>query len=857
MDREQLAEYRAKRDFTRTEEPDHTPGTIRRAPHLRFVIQKHAASHLHYDLRLEVDGVFKSWAVPKGPSLDPDVPRSAFEVEDHPLEYGDFEGTIPQGQYGAGTVQIWDRGYWAPVGRHSPEEALRRGALDLVMEGERLHGEWLLRRAGRSEARDDRRRWVLIKRSGADTASRAGAVFSEDRSVASGRTMEEIAAGRGRGPKPFMLAERRRTAADATWRSHRKTRGSDASASASAPPASRARPRRPGRQAGSPAMPAFIEPQLALLVEAPPDRSGWAHEIKWDGYRIHVRVVSGSVTLLTRTGLDWTSRYPQIAQAAAALPVASAYLDGELCALRPDGRSSFDDIQAASEGRTRANLAYFAFDLLFLDGADLRERPLSERKGTLRRLLSPDRQPIRYGDHYIGHGAAFFERACKAQLEGIVSKRLDAPYKPGDRGLWRKTKCYCEEEFVVVGYTDPKGSRPHMGSILLAYHALDGRLVYAGRGGRGITERELGSLIKKFKRLVVPETPLDVLPPSTSRFGEPLNLARVHWMTPRLVCTVKFLAWTEDGQLREVIYVGLREDKPAREVRRPIPTRSGDVDASRRAPAARSNRARSVPTWNIMHRLPEAVVPSRDELRRYWRKVGKKALAYLARRPLTLVRHVHGVTFFHKRRLPPIPEAVHHLTFEKREGGDGVRVWVDDVAGLLALIDMDAVELHPWGAKVEDIEHPDVVVFDLDPGAAVDWEFVLDTGLRLRDLLTAEGYAPWVKTSGGKGLHVMVPLGDRSWSWDRARAWARRTAERLAGRDARYTTSSTANRDGRIFIDYLRNGRGSSAVGAYSPRARPGFPISMPISWEQVEAGIRADAYRLADVIRTDKHRAR
>lgn len=860
MDDGKLLQYRGKRDFTKTAEPRGEGARVRRAPHLRYVIQKHAASHLHYDLRLELDGVFKSWAVPKGPSLDPEVRRSAFQVEDHPLEYGDFEGTIPPGEYGAGTVQIWDRGYWAPVGEHSAQEALRRGALDFVMEGERLHGEWLLRRADRG-VRSDRRRWLLIKRPGAGAEPGSGdRLLAEDRTVASGRTMEEIAAGRGPGPKPFILEGRGSAEPDAVWHSNRGAAATSVQKMpAAAPPPKLRRPSRKER-AGKTVMPSFIPPQRALLVDEPPTGPDWVHEIKWDGYRIHIRIENGTASLLTRTGLDWTDRYKRIAKAAQALDIDSAYIDGELCAVRPDGTASFDDLQAATDGSKSANLVHFAFDLLFLNGEDLRRRPLRERTDMLERLIPPTSHVIRYSGHYVGLGEQFYERACHVNVEGIVSKRIDAPYVSEDRGLWRKCKCYGREEFIIVGYTDPKGSRPHVGSILLAYYSEDGRLIYAGRGGRGISERELARLIKKFKPLEIDETPLDVMPPTTSRFGQPLNLARVHWLKPELVCEVKFLGWTADAQLREVIFVGLREDKPAREIRRPVPTKHGDVDAARRAPPVRTKpaeRARSVPRYNIMHLLPDAVVPPREELERYWTIYGETALECLGRRPLTLVRHVAGVTFFHKRRLPPIPDVVHQMTIEKREGGEGVRVWVDSVDGLVALLDMDVVEIHPWGATVDDVEHPDLLIFDLDPGPGTEWEFVLDTALALREHLAGEGYDPWVKTSGGKGLHVMVPLPDRAWDWDRARAWAKLTAERFARRDRRYTTTSTADRRGRIFIDYLRNGRGSSAVGAYSPRARPGFPVSMPVSWDQVKAGIRPDAFTLRDMLAVRQARRR
>ncbi|MGE5268835.1 MAG: DNA ligase D [Thiohalocapsa sp.] len=594
-------------------------------------------------------------------------------------------------------------------------------------------------------------------------------------------------------------------------------------------------------------MPRWIRPQLTQVVEAPPHGADWLHEIKFDGYRMHARLDHGEARLLTRTGLDWTHKYRHIAAALEALPAAEAYLDGELCGVRPDGTTLFSMIQAASDSGNAEALMFFAFDLLFLDGTDLMAQPLRRRKARLAELLSGSGPPLQYSDHQEGRGAAFYVKACQLGLEGVVSKQAAAPYVPGDRGLWVKTKCLNREEFVVVGWTDPEGARPLLGALLLAYHDEDGRLVYAGRAGAGIAHAELQRLWRKLQPLATQSMPLAAPPPRGSRFGSPLVLSRVHWVRPELVAEVTFLAWTEEGLLRQVIYQGLREDKPARKVRRPASLPAPEPPPSPQPSAGRfpaRQKSLPVPRENILQLLSDAVAPSREQLTAYWSRVAERALSYLARRPLKLVRHVKGTTFYHMGRLPPIPPAVHQLKIRKREGGEGTRLWVDDLAGLLGLVEIGAVELHPWGATVDDIEHPDTLVFDLDPGPGIGWEFVVDTACRLRSLLAEEGLDPWPKLSGGKGLHIMAPIA-RGIDWEAAHRYARRLAQRLAGSDpARYVTVADLKaREGKLFIDYLRNGRGTTAVGAYSPRARSGFPIAAPVSWQDVEHGIRPDAF--------------
>lgn len=521
--------------------------------------------------------------------------------------------------------------------------------------------------------------------------------------------------------------------------------------------------------------------------------------------------------------------------------------------MREDGTTGFPE-----EGAR--NLVYFVFDILALDGKDLKTLPLLKRKALLAKLLKRAPANIKYTEHITGKGPEFLEAACEMKVEGVVSKRADGPYLPDDRSVWRKSKCTQQEEFIIVGFTESESSRPHLSSLLLAYYDDEERLTYAGRGGGGMSAKQLADVYAKLKPLVVKKMPIAEAPPRTSRFGTPLDLAKVLWVKPKLVCEVRYLAWTEGGMLRQVRFVGLREDKPANEVRRPRPTppagTSSPTSASAERPSAKT-RSGHFSRENVMRELDDAVVPTKDELKEYWKAVARDALPHLRRRPLTLVRSVGGHTFFHKGPLPPIPGAVHSLNFTKAEGSAGVRVWIDDLKGLLGLVDMDVVEVHPWGATVDDIEHADLIVFDLDPGEGIAWDFVTATALALRKDLEVDGLQPWVKTTGGKGLHVMVPLEEKM-AWRDVRLWTKAKMESFAERDKRYTTSSAlSHRKGRLFLDYLRNGRGNTAVGAYSPRTRPEFPVSVPISWKDAARGVESTHYTMKQLTQSASRRAR
>jgi bifunctional non-homologous end joining protein LigD len=838
MAKRRLSTYRAKRDFTDTAEPS-GGGSVASSSHLRFVVQKHSARRLHYDLRLELDGVFKSWAVTRGPSLNPADKRLAVEVEDHPLEYGDFEGTIPQGQYGGGTVQIWDRGYWEPQGKGTPEQALAAGELKLTMAGERLRGTWVLVRL--SSSRSGKASWLLIKHR--DEFARAGdGLLREDgRSVASGRTMAEIAAGHGRGPKPFMTGGRRAARANAVW--HPK---------AGSAPARGARAR----------MPKFIEPALCKLLPRPPEESGWAHEIKLDGYRLQLRVEHGRATLLTRKGLDWTERFASIARAAEALP--DCLMDGEAVALNREGVSDFSALQAAlSEGRESA-LVLFAFDLMFLAGRDLRPLPLEQRKEELAKVLqslpAASRPRLRYLEHFTRPGAAVLESACRLSLEGVVSKRLDAAYESGRTGSWVKAKCRAGHEVVIGGWTSEGANL----SSLIAGVYRAGRLVPVGRVGTGFGAATVRQLMPRLKKLASRENPFGTRVPVPSG-------RQIHWLKPQLVAEIEFAGWTEGGNIRQAAFKGLREDKPAREVQAETPAA---VEAAEpRAPRAsrsargkhaarpgkheadhgsRATRRASGSILGVTISNPDKVLwpdagdgrpVTKREFAEYLAAVGDWMLPHIEGRPCSLVRCPDGIggqRFFQRHAMPGLSSLI---SLARVSGHRKPYVQVDRVEALAALAQIAALELHPWNCAPQQPEVPGRLVFDLDPAPDVGLDAVLDAARELRERLGELGLESFLKTTGGKGLHVVTPFTqprDNTLDWPVVKSFARELCACMAADSPRRYVINMAKsaRTGRIFLDYLRNDRSATAVAPLSPRARPGATVSMPLTWGQARTGL-------------------
>jgi len=1100
-----LDAYRAKRDFSKTPEP---AGRKRKAKAgIAYVIQKHAARRLHYDFRLELNGVLKSWAVPEGPSLVPGKKRLAVHVEDHPLEYGGFEGVIPDGEYGAGTVMVWDRGTWTP--EFDPEFGYRKGHLKFRLDGQKLKGAWHLVRMAR-KPREKQEAWLLFK-SDDEAARPEGApdiVDAMPLSAATGRDMDSIAREQDRvwsskqGGELKQKKQRRRSVVN---------------------PATL-----PKAKAG--ALPKFVEPCLPSSVEKAPSGGDWVHEIKYDGYRVQVRIENGRVTLLTRTGLDWTERFPAIAKAVASLPVKSALIDAEIVVQTEAGVASFTALVEALKTGKGGDLVLYAFDLLHLDGFDLREAPLKERKAALAKLVAANGSDgrVRFSDHLSGDGDTVFRHASRLGLEGIVSKRLSSPYLSGRVTSWLKLKSTDRKPFVIAGYMPSTVDKKAVGALVLGEY-VGGKLVPSGHVGSGFSaavSRELFGKLDPLRTTTAPikdetavakgakwvepvlvaeveyrtRTGTDIIRHATFRElvegADPKKITRepsaparpakesaplvrltnpsrllwpeqgitkqgladfcadiADWILPHIAgrplslvrcpdgvdkqCFFQKHRWAGLGKaardvpvsnekepaiaiddlagLLELVQAsvleihpwGARADRPelpdratldldpgddvpweqvvagALEVRRRLddlglrsfvkttggkglhvvfpltpkadwdtvkaftqsiaermaadgpdrytanmakkerggriyidylrngmgatavgaystrarpgaavstplawdelgpairanhftienlPKRLGALDEDPwkgieslrqalpatdphpgplprrgRGDAGRLASPSAVPAENIQRLLPDAVVPSREQLTAYWRKAAKDALAYLGRRPLKLVRHVAGRTFFHQGPLPPVPSTVHQLSVEKTTGGEGIRLWVDSLEGLLGLLEIGVIELHPWGATIDDIEHPDLLAFSLEPDAANDWTVVAKAALAMRELLAAETLDSWPKLTG-TGVHVMVPI-EPDLSWDEAHRYSASIAEKLVATAPDRFTSASADRHGRLYVNWLCNSRGMTAVGAYSPLAQAGFPIAASVSWRELERGVAPDAYTLA-----------
>jgi bifunctional non-homologous end joining protein LigD len=860
-----LSKYRSMRDFTKTAEPSGKL-PVKSAKRLRYVIQKHAATRLHFDLRLELDGVFKSWAVTRGPSINPQDKRLAVEVEDHPLDYGDFEGTIPKGQYGGGTVQLWDRGYWEPIGDRSPEAQLAKGELKFRLDGDRLHGSWVIVRMKGDRYGGKRTNWLLIKHRDehAGDAAAVDRMMGEDASVASGRKMTDIAAGKGRGPKPFMLDTKRVAKADAVWNSNR--------ADASQPVGKPARASRPAaaRQRTTKAKkpPPFIEPELCKSVDRPPTAGPWGHEVKFDGYRMQLRVAHGEATLKTRKGLDWSEKFPSIVAAAADFP--DCIIDGEVAALDKNGSPDFAALQAALSDGDDSDLIFFVFDLMFAQGEDTRGLALGQRKELLKTLLAAqgDLPLIRYVDHFETAGDAVLQSACRMNLEGIISKRLDSKYKSGRTGDWTKAKCRAGHEVVIGGWTHENG---HMRSLLVGVHRGK-HLVHVGRVGTGFGADKVKRLLPKLKALTTDINPF-------SGENAPRKGADVRWVKPTLVAEIEFAGWTGSGNVRQASFKGLREDKPAIEVAAEDPAPAEDIDvkkpiakrvraAPRKSAAARSS---SITRTNVSESVvlgvpiskPDKPLWAEDgrgkpvtklELARYFETVGEMLLPHIEGRPCSIIRAPDGVggeRFFQRHAMPGTSSL---LTLTHVFGDHKPYLQIDRIEGLIAVAQIAGIELHPWNCQPGQPEVPGRLVFDLDPAPDVTFEDVIDAAKELRERLEALGLHTFCKTTGGKGLHVVTPLAKpkkgAKLAWPEAKAFAQAVCSQMAddSPDRYLVNMSKKLRVGRIFLDYLRNDRMSTAVAPLSPRLRDLPTVSMPIQWSQVKAGLDPTRYTMRTV---------
>ena len=789
-----LTLYRKKRNFDATPEPR---GDAVASGQNSFVVQKHDARRLHYDFRLEMDGVLKSWAVAKGPSLDPAVKRLAVAVEDHPLEYGDFEGTIPKGEYGGGTVIVWDRGTWRPDG--DPQKGFAKGHLEFELFGEKLHGRWHLVRMA-TKPKEKHENWLLIK--GDDGAARPekdGDILVEQPDSA--KTGRDLAAIATEAPGWSSKSGKLPGPADPS-----KVKG-----------AKKAK------------MLGFVEPALASLAASPPSGERWLHEIKFDGYRLQARLEAGKVTLLTRSGLDWTHKFgDRITEALRALPVETALLDGEIVVENGAGASDFSALQSDLSENRSDRFIFYLFDALYLDGFDLRDAPLIERKVRLKNLV-PATGPLRFSDHFEENGELVLRHVCRMSLEGIVSKLRDAPYRSGRGKSWTKSKCSARQEFVIGGYVISSTSRKAIGSLVLG--AFDkGALEYVGRVGTGFTQKMAAELFAR----------LETLQTKASPFAQKLSAEearQVVYVEPKLVAEIEFRAWTADGHLRHAAFRGLREDKPATSVVRETPP-----------PPPPPKEPRRMVKLTHPDRLywPDAGV-TKEGLADYYAEIFRFAAPFIVGRPLALLRcpdGIDGQQFFQKHPWKGMGSAI--LPVEDPTGETAIAI--KDVDGMISLAQGAALEIHPWGSTLADWERPDILIMDLDPGDGVAWEMVIAAAREIRERLERAGLTAFVKTSGGKGLHVAAPLKPQA-EWPAVKTFAKSFADAMAADspEAYVSTIPKARRQGKILIDYLRNQRGATAIAPYGARARPGAPVSMPLDWEELSPAIGPAHFTIAN----------
>jgi bifunctional non-homologous end joining protein LigD len=785
-----LSEYRRKRDFAKTAEP---AGKRARKKGFSFVVQKHDATRLHYDFRLELDGVLKSWAVTRGPSLNPSEKRLAVHVEDHPLDYGGFEGTIPKGEYGGGTVMLWDRGTWEPL--HDPGDGLKEGMLHFNLHGVRMKGGWALVRMP-PRGKERRENWLLIKERD-EYADDSDPILEENTtSIESGRSMEEIAHGDS-----------------AVWHSNKPGRGS---------PEAAARTRR--KKAETLALPKFRPLQLATLVEQAPDGDDWLHELKFDGYRCLIAANGPEVRCYTRSGQDWTDKFRRVADAFSVMDLAGALIDGEIVSFTPEGRSDFSTLQKAlSESGA---LDYFVFDLLELEGEDLTRRPLIERKNRLQALFDdlPEASPIHVSTHIRGNGREVFQQVCDAGQEGIVSKKVSASYSGSRAKTWLKLKCQQNQEFVIGGWT-PSDKRTGFKSLLVGSWEGD-KLVYRGRVGTGFDDKTLAALSARFKPLARKDSPFEEIP---------RELRRSKWVEPKLVAEIRFSEFTSDGILRHPSYLGLREDKKAREVTlekpAPVETVMGDEGEETARAGVRITSPNKV--------LFAGQGVTKSGLIDYYEAVADVMLPHLNGRPLSLVRCPQGgggKCFYQKHDSGGFPGELKRVEITEGTGASGQYFYIDDLKGIVAGVQMGVLEFHIWGSRVDQLEKPDRIIFDLDPDVGLDFEDVRRGAFDLRDRLADIGLTTFPMLSGGKGFHLVAPIARRA-EWPEVKAFCRGFAVKL-GVDSpdRYVANmAKARRKGRIFVDYLRNERGSTAIAPYSSRAREGAPVAAPITWDEAK----------------------
>jgi len=828
-----LAEYNRKRDFAKTSEPAGSVAGKRTgstAGNL-FIVQKHDATRLHWDLRLEADGVLKSWAVTKGPSPDPDVKRLAVRTEDHPMAYAEFEGTIPRKEYGGGTVMLWDRGSWEPVEGKSWKD-IDKGHLHFTLHGERMKGEWLLIRL-KPRSGEKRENWLLRKLQDEHAMSGDALVEHSLTSVLTGRSMAEIAADQ---EGEFSLQGK---SGDDFTKQMARAAEHNAGEGAAAPKrkSPQAKGGRAKRTSGKP--PEFRPPQLATLVDAVPAGNGWMHEIKFDGYRAMIAAAGEKVQVYTRSGKDWTDKFVPLVEQLKALDLPPCLVDGEIVASDENGNPDFSTLQNVlkrghgSQG-TSDRLEFHAFDLVELDGEDLAALPNIERKERLEALLGRAAPPIYVADHIIGAGEKLFETLCGAGQEGIISKRIDAAYSGSRTKSWVKVKCTRRQEFVLIGWKKSTAKARPFSSLLLAQYEPGGdgqKLIYKGNVGTGFTQDIMAELAATFAKLARKSPPADV---------DRVASRGVTWLEPELVSEIAFAEFTGEGKVRHGSFLGLRSDKKAQDVTPETPAAAPEPEPE--SVVKISSRERVI--------FPESG-QTKGELADYYAAIAPIMLPFAASRPISLVRCPQGRAkkcFFQKHDSGSFGPQVHHVPIAEKNGGTEDYLYVEDVTGILSCVQMGTIEFHAWGSRVSDVEAPERMIFDLDPDEGLDFGDVKGAAEDIKARLSDIGLVSFAMLSGGKGVHVVVPLTPRH-DWDTHKDFSKRFAEALSmAEPERFTANmSKAKRTGRIFIDYLRNQRGSTAVLPYSARARAGAPVAVPIAWGELAGFEDAHPFSIGD----------
>lgn len=803
-----LNQYHKKRDFAKTPEPK---GKINKESHLLFIIQKHAATHLHYDFRIELHGVLKSWAVPKGPCLDPHVKRLAMHVEDHPVEYGSFEGIIPKGQYGGGTVMLWDQGTWEPIDKN-PYLAYEKGHLRFILHADKLNGRWDLIRF------KDEKHWFLIKYEDEYARPQTEYDITEDlnKSILTNQTINEIAEHY-----------------EQIW-SNGGLKKVRTNKSTNKPAPEKNTILIPEGLDKSP-FPKSISPQLATLVNKVPNGDQWLYEIKFDGYRILAFKKGNQVILKSRNNIDWTDKLTFVAAVVKKLPVKNIVLDGEVVVLNKQGKSDFQLLQNYIKNKEKTTVVYFLFDILYFDHYDLRQLPLSERKSILKNVLGSSSSTLLYSDHIINEGQEMFEQSCRFALEGIIAKRMDSPYISKRSKDWLKIKCLKRQEFVIGGYTPPKGERSHFGALLLGVYNNEGQLEYAGNVGTGFNETIINEIYQLLLENEAKSNPFKTNPPGSSK---------AHWIHPILVGEIEFTEWTKGGHLRHPSFKGLRMDKKASEVMREYETPLSKVKTKN------SKVKKSTGNFVITH--PDKVLYPEDDITKqdlltYYDTVSDYILPFISDRPLTLVRcpSDYNECFYQRHYNKTTQEALHPIEVESDDKKEQY-IYLDDKEGLLSLVQMGVLEIHPWGSKIQNLELPDIIIFDLDPAPDIAWSQVVTGALEVRHHLAQYKLDSFVKSTGGKGLHVVLPILPE-YDWEEVKDFSHtfvQFLEKLKPKEY-ISTMSKSKRKGKIFVDYLRNQRTATAIGTYSTRARIHAPVSTPLAWEELSDRIGENTYTI------------